>query len=78
MFANLGSIPELPENSQRCEGFLVIEGFATTSEVEDLRERAKELVEGFDPATRSVFSTKSQVCSICKCADAQVNRLRFD
>lgn len=42
------------------DGFLVLEGFASTSEVEDLRQRAKELVEGFDPATRSVFSTKSQ------------------
>ncbi|CAL8464047.1 g3582 [Coccomyxa elongata] len=42
------------------DGFLVIEGFATASEVEELRRRAKELVEGFDPATRSVFSTKSQ------------------
>ncbi|KAK9918248.1 hypothetical protein WJX75_002555 [Coccomyxa subellipsoidea] len=42
------------------DGFLVIEGFASPSEVAEVRQRAAELVEGFQPATRSVFSTKSQ------------------
>ncbi|EIE24756.1 phytanoyl-CoA dioxygenase [Coccomyxa subellipsoidea C-169] len=42
------------------DGFLVLEGFASPDEVADLRQRAGELVEGFEPATRSVFSTKSQ------------------
>lgn len=59
-------------------GFLVIEGFASPSEVAEVRQRAAELVEGFEPATRSVFSTKSQVCSILQAhVDTQLRGSTF-
>jgi hypothetical protein len=42
-------------------GYLVIEGFASRQEIQDLKARAEELVEGFNPAsTSSVFSTRNQ------------------
>lgn len=38
-------------------------GFASPEEVAELRQRAGELVDEFDPAQISVFSTKSQACT---------------
>ncbi|HEX8708425.1 MAG TPA: phytanoyl-CoA dioxygenase family protein [Pyrinomonadaceae bacterium] len=43
------------------DGFLVIEGFASAPDCEALRERARQLVAGFDPAgVVSIFSTREQ------------------
>lgn len=45
----------------RDEGFLVIENFADAAECDELRARAEELVQRFDPAeVVSVFSTHEQ------------------
>jgi phytanoyl-CoA hydroxylase len=45
----------------RSEGFLVIENFKSADECEGLRERALELVAGFDSADYiSIFSTREQ------------------
>src|SRR5215212_457835 len=42
-------------------GFLVIENFADQAECDELRTRAEELVQGFDPAeVVSIFSTHEQ------------------
>ena len=41
------------------QGFLIIEGFATESECDELRARAEELVQAFDPdEVVSIFSTR--------------------
>src|SRR4051794_23340582 len=43
------------------DGFLVLEGFASTEACDRLRRRAAELLEAFDPAdTISIFSTREQ------------------
>ena len=42
------------------DGFLTLEDFATKEEVLELRERAETLVQGFNPETISIFSTKEQ------------------
>ena len=39
----------------------MLENFASPDEVQRLRSRADELVDGFSPESVSVFSTKSQV-----------------
>lgn len=45
----------------QCDGFLVLEDFVTPASCNQLRERAQELVQGFDPAGLvSIFSTKEQ------------------
>ncbi|HEX8844985.1 MAG TPA: phytanoyl-CoA dioxygenase family protein [Pyrinomonadaceae bacterium] len=45
----------------RRDGFLVIEGFADEKACDALRERARQLVEEFDPSgVRSIFSTREQ------------------
>ena len=45
-----------------CEGYLVVEDFASATEVAALRQRAEQLVDNFDAASvASVFSTKNQV-----------------
>jgi phytanoyl-CoA hydroxylase len=45
----------------RDRGFLAVEGFASESECDELRERAEELVQQFDPAEIvSIFSTHEQ------------------
>jgi len=41
-------------------GYLVIEGYASSEECERLRERAGHIVSEFDPATVSIFSTTDQ------------------
>jgi len=41
----------------REDGFLVVPEFATAQEVAAMKQRATELVDGFDPATISIFST---------------------
>lgn len=44
-------------------GFLAIPGFASNQEVAALRQRARELVDDFDPSSSpSVFSTRNQAC----------------
>ena len=46
----------------RTAGYLVVEVFASAAEVAALRQRAEQLVDGFDTASvASVFSTKNQV-----------------
>lgn len=42
------------------DGFLVVRDFLSSATCERLRDRARELVEGFDPSTVSIFSTKEQ------------------
>ena len=43
------------------QGFLVVEGFASDSECDELRARAEELVQEFDPQeVVSIFSTQEQ------------------
>jgi phytanoyl-CoA hydroxylase len=48
------------EQYQR-DGFIVIPGFKSASEIAALRERAAQIVDAFDPAeSRSVFTTREQ------------------
>jgi phytanoyl-CoA hydroxylase len=43
------------------EGYVVIEDFKSPAEMAAVRERAREVVEAFDPgATRSIFTTRDQ------------------
>ena len=52
---------ELKLNNYKDDGYLVLEGFADGDECDRLRERAEELVRGFDPAeVVSIFSTHEQ------------------
>lgn len=44
-----------------CTGYLVIKNFTDTQQLKDLRDRAAQLLESFDPQEVSVFSTKNQV-----------------
>lgn len=45
----------------RTNGFLVIENFASEQECDDLRERAEQLVQAFEPAeVMSIFTTNEQ------------------
>jgi hypothetical protein len=43
-------------------GYLVLESFSSAEEVQAMRDRMSELVEGYDGANSSVFSTKDHVC----------------
>lgn len=53
------SAPQL--NDYRDRGFLVLEGFASEKECDELRARADELVQEFDPSEIvSIFSTHEQ------------------
>eukprot|EP00976_Prorocentrum_cordatum_P091263 1188454-Prorocentrum_minimum.AAC.1 len=45
--------------------YLVIEDFATKEECKELRERAEEIIDEFDPKTVSIFSTTDQVSVVC-------------
>jgi hypothetical protein len=45
------------------EGYLIIPDFASDEECTTLISRMEQLVEAFDPATISIFSTKNQVAS---------------
>src|ERR1044071_5756437 len=48
-------------NEYRDRGFLVLEGFASAEECDELRARAEALVQQFDPAeVVSIFSTHEQ------------------
>ena len=48
-------------NEYRDRGFLILEGFASESECDELRARAEEVVHEFDPAeVVSIFSTHEQ------------------
>jgi phytanoyl-CoA hydroxylase len=51
-----------PEQKQRFarDGYLLIEGFKSADEVAALRARAGAIVDAFDPAEASVFSTTDQ------------------
>ena len=42
------------------EGYLVLEDFKSPSEMAAIRERAAAIVDAFDPATRSIFTTRDQ------------------
>jgi len=42
------------------EGYLVLEDFKTPSEMAAIRARAGAIVAAFDPATRSIFTTREQ------------------
>lgn len=42
------------------DGYLVVPGFLPAATCEAAKSRARELVEGFDPSTVSIFSTKEQ------------------
>ena len=54
-------ISEQQLNDYRERGFLVLEGFASEKESDELRVRAEELVQEFDPAeVVSIFSTREQ------------------
>lgn len=53
-----GGLTEQQVARFREDGFLVVPGFASKQEVAALRARAGELVEGFDPESISIFSTK--------------------
>ncbi|WP_438004173.1 phytanoyl-CoA dioxygenase family protein [Sorangium sp. So ce321] len=45
------------------DGFLAVEGFVLPAQCDALRARAAELVDGFDPAEISIFSTRDQARS---------------
>lgn len=45
-------------------GYLVLEDFAAADEVAKLKERAEQIIEGYDASNPSVFSTVNQV-EIC-------------
>src|SRR6185437_271377 len=48
-------------NEYRDRGYLVLEGFSSEAECDELRARAAELVQQFDPAeVVSIFSTREQ------------------
>jgi phytanoyl-CoA hydroxylase len=54
-------ISEQQLNEYRGRGFLVLERFASEAECDELRARAEELVQGFDPReVVSIFSTNEQ------------------
>jgi phytanoyl-CoA hydroxylase len=54
-------ISERQLNEYRDRGFVVLEGFASDAECDQLRERAEELVQEFDPReVVSIFSTHEQ------------------
>ncbi|KAK9091636.1 hypothetical protein Sjap_024813 [Stephania japonica] len=42
------------------QGFIVMESFAGAEEIDGMRQRMDELLEGFDCSTASVFSSKNQ------------------
>jgi phytanoyl-CoA hydroxylase len=44
----------------RRDGFAVLPGFKTASEVQALRARAQEIVDNFDPAGAGIFTTRDQ------------------
>lgn len=44
----------------RQDGFAVFPGFKRAPDIERLRERAREIVEAFDPAGAGIFSTRDQ------------------
>ena len=65
-------------------GFLVLENFASPEEVQRLRSRAETLVDGFNPESVSIFSTKSQVTTtpalswlVCLTLSGLLKRGRF-
>eukprot|EP00897_Mesotaenium_endlicherianum_P001174 jgi/Mesen1/11057/ME000099S10496 len=41
-------------------GYLILEGFASSGQCQQLMDRMSELVEAFDPSAISIFSTKNQ------------------
>ncbi|KAL5761050.1 hypothetical protein ACOSP7_019547 [Xanthoceras sorbifolium] len=56
----LGNLSSDSLNSFNSQGYLVIESFADHEEIEAMRNRMVQLLEGFDCSTASVFSTKNQ------------------
>lgn len=47
------------------DGYLIIPGFTGPEELEAMRERAEELVEGFEPQEISIFNTRNQASMPC-------------
>lgn len=60
-FAGMAELPADARASFEREGYLVLEGFVSPAQCAALRQRAQELVEGFDARShRSVFTTDEQ------------------
>lgn len=51
----------MPEDKFSCAGYLVVEDFASAEQCTALKNRAIELLQKFDPAVVSLFSTTSRV-----------------
>ncbi|XP_020092552.1 phytanoyl-CoA dioxygenase 1 isoform X1 [Ananas comosus] len=56
--AVVGSLSAEQLRSFESDGFLVLESFSSEEEVKEMRDRMAELLDGFDGASSSVFSTK--------------------
>ncbi|XP_019055409.1 PREDICTED: phytanoyl-CoA dioxygenase [Nelumbo nucifera] len=59
----MGSVGSLtPEQVQlfNSQGYLVLESFSCPEEIDGLRKRMDELLDGFDCSTASIFSSKNQ------------------
>ncbi|KAE8719270.1 Phytanoyl-CoA dioxygenase [Hibiscus syriacus] len=58
----VGNLAPQQRQSFDDRGFIVIESFASTEEIEAMRKRMDELLQDFDPTTTaSIFSTKNQL-----------------
>jgi len=51
-------------------GYLVLENFTPLQQTQELRHQASQLVDGFDPKSISIFSTKNQV-DLSACIEKQ-------
>ena len=58
-------------------GYLVIPDFASVDETVELRQRALQLVDGFEPSATSVFSTKNQVLNTALWCDGRQCTILF-
>ena len=52
-------------------GYLVLENFTSLQQTQELRHQASQLVDGFDPKSISIFSTKNQV-DLSECIKKQI------
>ncbi|KAJ4709726.1 Phytanoyl-CoA dioxygenase [Melia azedarach] len=58
--ALVGNLSSDNLNSFNSHGYIVLESFASNEEIDSMRKRMDELLDGFDCSTSSVFSTKKQ------------------
>ncbi|KAJ4709748.1 Phytanoyl-CoA dioxygenase [Melia azedarach] len=58
--ALVGNLSSDNLNSFNSHGYIVLESFASNEEIDSMRKRMDELLDGFDCSTSSVFSTKNQ------------------